>query len=157
MGKTGWVALQARWGRDNQKPMKGLNIGGLLLGVAIAGAGVALAVTNPGQAAYNEFATEQLTAYLDENVCSRASDVNLFGDVLREQCGVLLQDNQTQLTALIESNTERQNYIIFSIYRTDLSADLLLPPILSQSVPSYHFETIGVFQRFQVYKAERMQ
>jgi hypothetical protein len=133
--------------------MKGLKIFLFLLIAAIAGVGVAMAVTNPGQTAYDEFATQRLTEYLNESVCAKAP--NLLGNVLQEQCLTLLQDNQAKITELISTNTERENFYIFSIYKTDLSAKELIPPVLSSSVPAYHFETVGLFGKFQIYKVEK--
>ncbi|MDX2214691.1 MAG: DUF4359 domain-containing protein [Oculatellaceae cyanobacterium bins.114] len=128
--------------------MKGLTIGAYLVGAALVGVGVAMALTNPGQAAYDEYATEQLTQYLKDNACTQAP--SLFGNRLQEQCGELLDDNQSKVRQFISRNTERQNFLILSVYKTDL-AIAELGPLL----PSYHFETIGVFQQFYIYKAAK--
>lgn len=126
--------------------MKGLKIGAYLVGMMLVGVGVAMAVTNPSQAAYEDYATEQLTQYLKDNACTQAP--NVLGNVLQEQCGALLDNNQTEVRRFIASNTERQNFIILSVYKTDLA----IAP-LGSLVPSYEFETLGVFQRFYIYKA----
>lgn len=133
--------------------MKGLKVFGYVVGAAIVGIGAAMAVTNPDQTAYDEFATRQLTAYLDEQFCDNAP--GFLGNTLQEQCKAFLDGNQSEIRAIIASNTERQNYFLFSIYKTNLSAEELLPPILSDAVPSYHFETVGLFQSFQIYRADR--
>lgn len=135
--------------------MKGLNVLGLLLGAAAIGVGAAMAATNPSQSAYEEYATQQLTLYLSDNVCSKAP--SFLGNSLQEQCVALVNDNQAQLKTIISSNTERQNYFLFSVYKTDLSASEFLPPFLSPSVPSYHVETVGAFQQFRIYKAEQIR
>lgn len=125
--------------------MKSLNLGTLLIGAAIVGIGSALVVTNPNQAAYNEYATQRLTAYLQENACTQAPDV--LGDVLQAQCSELLDRNQTQISQFVAQNTQRQNFGLFSLYQTDLAITNLLP--------AYHFETVGVMQQFFTYKAEQ--
>ncbi|MBD0389868.1 MAG: DUF4359 domain-containing protein, partial [Nostoc sp. C3-bin3] len=52
-----------------------------------------------------------------------------------------------QIQEIIARTTERQNYIIFSIYRTDLK--------ISSWIPSYKFETVGAFDQFYTYTAEK--
>jgi hypothetical protein len=78
-----------------------------------------------------------------------------LGDVLQEQCVSILQNNQAEIRQIVASNTERQNFLVLSIYKTDLSAEQFIPPVISASVPAYHFETVGVFNRFIIYQAER--
>ncbi len=124
--------------------MKSLQVVGCLTGVALVGVGVAMAIANPGQAAYNEYAAQQLTAYLEENACPQAPQV--LGNLLQNQCVTLLRNNQAEIQQIIDSRTERQNFGILSIYKTNLS--------VSQLLPSYHFETVGVLQNFYIYKAE---
>jgi Domain of unknown function (DUF4359) len=124
-----------------------------LIGAAIAGIGGTMVITNPGRASYDEYATQQLTDYLETNVCTKAPRV--LGNVLQDQCVSILQDNQTEIRQIVSNNTERQNFVVLSIYKTDLSAEQFIPPVISASVPSYHFETVGVFNRFITYQAER--
>lgn len=125
--------------------MKSLKFGIPVIGIALAGLGVAMVVTNPGQSAYNDYATAQLTDYLKENACNKAPSV--LGNFLQAQCAALLDDNQDQIEQFIAESTRRQNYLILSVYQTDLA--------ISEFLPAYHFETVGVFQRFYTYKAER--
>ncbi|HEY9646019.1 MAG TPA: DUF4359 domain-containing protein [Chroococcidiopsis sp.] len=132
--------------------MSGLKVFIVLTAAAIAGVGVAMAVTNPGQAAYETYATAKLTAYLKENACAKAP--KLLGNVLQEECIALLDKNQDELRQFIVEGTERQNYIVVSIYKTDLSPDRILPPIVSDLVPAYHAETVGVFQQFLTIKVQ---
>jgi Domain of unknown function (DUF4359) len=123
---------------------------GLFLGsMALVGLGVAMAVTNPSPASYEEYATQQLAAYLRDNTCAEA------GELLREGCNKLLNENQSELKQLIATNTVRQNFGIVSIYKTDLSVGELLPSFLQKLVPSYHFETVGVLSGFHVVEAKK--
>lgn len=123
--------------------MKGLTAVGVVGAIALAGVGAVMAATNPGQDSYEAFATQSLSTYLEQNVCAKAPKD--FG--LKKQCVSFLESNQAEIRQIISSNTQRQNYLIFSIYTTDLSVSSLLP--------SYHFETIAVGQQFHVYQAKQ--
>ena len=127
------------------------NIRGLLLivGASLLGIGVATVVTNPGQAQYEDYATRQLTAYLQQNVCPNTA-------ILDGICSSALRDNQSQIRRFISTNTERQNYLFWSVYQTDLAPGELLPSVIGDTLPAYHFETIGVFSSFHTYKADRI-
>lgn len=125
--------------------MKTLRIGAYLIGAVLAGAGAAMAISNPAQPAYDDYATQKLTAYLQENACTQVPSV--LGNVLKAQCAELLASNQGEVKRLITNSTDRQNYLFLSVYKTDLSLNSLLP--------SYHFETVGVFQQFYTIKAEK--
>lgn len=107
--------------------------------------GIGMAASNPAPEAYDDYATEQLTLYLKDNACTQAP--NVLGDFLQAQCAAILDDNQEQLRRLIADNTDRQNWLLLSVYKTDLS--------ISDLLPSYHFETIGVFGNLYTYKAEQ--
>jgi hypothetical protein len=119
-----------------------------VIGIAVLALAGGMAVTNPGQATYEEFAVARLTKVLKEEACQKLG----FG--LEEQCPEWVDDNQAEIKQFVAQNTQRQNFIIFSLYTTDLSVRSLLPsiPFLS-SLPSYHFETVGAFQTFYTYKA----
>ncbi len=114
-------------------------IGGIVLGIT----GGALIVTNPDQATYESFATTKLVDYLGREVCSNA--VQTLG--LNRDCEKFLRSNQALIRRLITRQTQRQNFLFFSIYRTDLELTVLLP--------SYQFETMGGLGQFYVYKSEK--
>jgi len=128
--------------------MKGLQVGVYLVGAVLLGVGVAMGITNPNQESYDQYATRQLTTYLKENACTKPSGT--FSNFLREQCGILLERNQDAIRRLISENTKRQNFVVLSIYKTDLAI-----PELASVLPSYHFESVGVFQTFHTYKVEK--
>lgn len=125
--------------------MKKRNLLGYAIAAVLAAVGIGMAASNPAPEAYDDYATEQLTLYLKDNACTQAP--NVLGDFLQTQCAAILQDNQEQIRRLIANNTDRQNWLLLSIYKTDLSVSDLLP--------SYHFETIGVFGNLYTYKAEQ--
>jgi hypothetical protein len=120
-----------------------------LFSMAIVGLGVAMVVTNPSQANYEAFATQKLTQYLQENTCAEA------GELLRDTCNKLVQENQSEIQEIIAANTQRENFWLLSIYKTDLSVGQLLPSFLGGLVPSYHFETVGLFSGFHVVEARK--
>ncbi len=128
--------------------------------LAFIGLGVAMTLTNPSQPAYNRYATKRLTRYLNENVCPQAP--NILGNNLQDQCVDLLKENQDDIQKLIRQNTTQRNFLFLSLYKTDLSAYELLPReirqfISPQLLPTYTFETVGIFQGFRTYKAQRQQ
>jgi Domain of unknown function (DUF4359) len=120
-----------------------------LFSMAIVGLGVAMAVTNPSQANYEAFATQKLTQYLQENTCAEA------GELLRDTCNKLVRENQSEIQEIIAVNTQRENFWLLSLYRTDLSVGQLLPPVVGSFLPSYHFETVGLFSGFHVVEARK--
>ncbi len=136
--------------------MKVFKVGSFLFLMAIAGVGAAMAATNPGRDAYEDYAVEQLSEQLNERVCS---DAPVF---LSDACESVLESNQNWIRELVANGTQRQNFLLLSFYTTKLSSNdvinEVLPPSFSVTVdnlPSYHFETVGVFRRFYTYKAER--
>ena len=116
----------------------------LVLGVV----GVGLAITNPGPTIYQDYATEQLLIYLQENLCtSLPAQLQQFSEQCRTHGSTLINTARPQLRSLLEQNTKRENYLFFSIYRTHFS----LPP----AVPAYEFETLGIFNQFYIYQAQQ--
>lgn len=113
-------------------------------GVALVGLGVAMALTNPSRESYEQYAIEQLTTYLKNDACMKAPSI--FGNVLQRQCKSLVDTGRPQIEQVISQSTQRQNFIFFSIYRTNLEVGPFLP--------AYHFETLGAFQKFYIYRAE---
>lgn len=113
--------------------------------VVLAALGTAMAMTNPSQSDYEEYALEQLTDYLKDNVCTQAPKD--FDNFLRRQCKTLVDSGRPQLRKMIAENTDQQNFLIFSIYHTELSVGPFLP--------SYNFETVAAFNKFYIYQAER--
>lgn len=112
---------------------------------ALAILGVAMATSNPDQLAYEEYAVQQLSGYLKSDVCTKAP--KFLEGLLQRNCAVLVDSGRPQIRKLVSQSTERQNFLFFSIYSTDLSVNPL--------VPSYHFETVAAFQNFYTYTAEK--
>ncbi|MCP2730662.1 DUF4359 domain-containing protein [Limnofasciculus baicalensis] len=120
-------------------------------GVALVALGGAMALTNPPKNAYEEYAVQKLSTYLKDEVCIKAPNKLDFlpqnSEFLQNQCKSLVDTTRPQIQQIISQKTERQNFVIFSIYRSDLN----VKPIL----PNYHFETVGIFQNFYTYQADK--
>ncbi|MBW4676728.1 MAG: DUF4359 domain-containing protein [Desmonostoc geniculatum HA4340-LM1] len=110
----------------------------------IAALGVTMAKTNPSQVAYEEYAVQRLASYLKTDVCKKTT--NFIENLIRFNCEKLVDQANPQMQEIINRTTERQNYIIFSVYRTDLK--------INSWIPSYRFETVGAFDQFYTYTAQ---
>ena len=131
--------------------MKGLQVLTAIAGVALVGVGAAMALTNPDQDTYEEYAVEQLTDYLQRDICPKAPSI--LGNSLQSQCNSIIQSNQSQIKQLISKSTQRQNFILLSIYKTDLSISTIAPFLPANVLPGYHFETVGAIDNFYTYQA----
>jgi Domain of unknown function (DUF4359) len=118
-------------------------------GVVLIGLGSAMAVTNPSSRDYESFAVEHLTEYLKDNACKKLPKE--LGDFGQQWCQTLgktaIDTGRPQLKQIIAQQTERRNFIVFSVYRTKLN----LPPF-----PAYEFETLGFLQQFYTYRSEEL-
>lgn len=111
-------------------------------GMVLLGLAGIMVATNPTDTAYERFATQELSTYIEDNVCGGTPLP--FG--LGSQCTFLLQSNQPQIQRLIANSTHQRNFLFFSLYTTNLSLD--------DSLPSYHVETLGVLQNFHTFKIQ---
>ena len=126
--------------------MKIVNLAAGLVGVALLGIAVTLAATNPKQEAFEEFAVQRIR----EDACKKAP----LG--LASQCPKFVDDNQSEIKKVITRNTDRQDYLVFSFYQTDLSVRAIVPDLaFLPGMPTYHFETVGLFGKFYLYEAKQ--
>jgi Domain of unknown function (DUF4359) len=107
--------------------------------------GLAMAKTNPDQDEYEQYAVQQLSDYLKSNVCQKTP--NFLENIVKFNCPQLIETANPQIRDIVSASTERQDFIIFSVYRTDLT--------LNNWVPSYKFETVGAFDNFYTYSAKK--
>jgi hypothetical protein len=137
--------------------MKALKIMAYVGVLGLAALGVAMTKTNPNQVEYEEYAVQRLTEYLNTNVCKKTP--KFLENVIQFNCRQVVNSAQPQLREIIADSTERQDFIVFSIYRTDLNVNSLIPALRLDSVlpstPGYQFETLGAFNQFYTYKAEQ--
>ncbi|PMB53121.1 hypothetical protein CEN39_06160 [Fischerella thermalis CCMEE 5201] len=137
--------------------MKALTIMAYVGVFGLAALGVAMAKTNPSQVEYEEYAARRLTEYLNTNVCKKTP--KFLENVMQFNCRQVVDSAQPRLREVIADSTIRQDFIVFSIYRTDLNVNSLIPALRLDSIlpstPGYQFETIGAFNQFYTYKAEQ--
>lgn len=119
-----------------------------VFGLGVLGLGAVMAALNPSDAAFDEFALEQVKIHGCKEVPK----------LVRNQCPQFVQDNQAQVKKLIAQSTERQNYLFFSHYRTKLTARSIIPELpLFLDVPTFRLETVGIFGKFYIYESERQR
>ncbi|GAB4226282.1 MAG: hypothetical protein Kow0049_05150 [Stanieria sp.] len=118
----------------------------LIFGSTLIGIGVIMVATNPDHASYQEFAADTLNVYLKEQICTQVS--YQLGNFLQSHCLSLVDTTRPHLAKIVAQNTQRYNFILFSIYQTDLS--------VSSALPEYNVSTIGVLENFYIYQAEQI-
>jgi hypothetical protein len=119
----------------------------LLLGGA---AGIGLVSTNPGPAEFEEFAAERLTRLVSDELCSERGMPMLMRLVIRD-CPELVRSQRRVLGRLAVEHSRRRNFGLFSIYRTDLGGQRLLP---DWSLPRYDAVTLAAAGRFLLLHAD---
>jgi site-specific recombinase XerD len=136
--------------------MKRFKVGGYLAAMVFLGLGVAMAVTNPTQEAYHQYAARLISRQIQEKECVK------LDDSFRNLCKLLeRQESQALLKRLVADNTQRQNFLLGSLYTTNLSTDEIVPAFLNNflSLPTltYRAETVGIFGQFQTYRIEQQE
>ncbi|WP_373542200.1 DUF4359 domain-containing protein [Chamaesiphon sp.] len=110
----------------------------ILLGIL----GCGLGLTNPGSAGYESYAVDRV-GDLARSECSRAAAG--VGIAIEGACQAAIATYTPQLRPLLAATTTRQNWILFSIYRSDIS------------IPEVRFnarvESIGILNNFFTYKS----
>ena len=126
--------------------MKMVNLTAGVVGAVFLVGAATLALTNPKQEAFEEFAVQRLR----EDACKKAP----LG--LASQCPKFVDDNQAEVKKVITRNTDRQDFLLFSFYQTDLSVRAIVPDLaFLPGMPTYHFETVGLFGKFYIYDAKQ--
>lgn len=128
-------------GRD-MKPLSIL----ICVGAASIGIiGTILTKTNPNQTEYEQYALDKMTTYLKTDVCNKTP--SFLEKLIKVNCEEMLQSAIPNLKELITATTNRQDYLIFSIYRTEIKLDSV--------IPGYKFETVGALNQFYTFNAEQ--
>ncbi len=113
-------------------------------------------ISNPGRQTYENFATEQLMIYAKQELCEDVSQD--IGGFLSRSCETLVEIGRGPARQIIQQQTERQNFGLFSIYKTDLSIDEVIPSdlidLIGETPPAYHVESVGILQQFIIYRIE---
>jgi hypothetical protein len=113
----------------------------LLSILAGCGLGGMMALSNPDRSDYENYAVEQI-GNLAKDQCDRAPAG--LGILLQGPCRAAIEAYKPQLRPLLAATTSRQNWIFFSIYRSDISI-----PIVNLNA---RVESIGIFNNFFTYK-----
>jgi Domain of unknown function (DUF4359) len=114
----------------------------VLLSILIGcGCGGVMAVTNPDRSAYENFAVDRI-GELAKDKCAHAPDG--LGVLIQEPCQAAIAAYQPELRLILASATSRQNWVLFSIYRSKMIVPIVNLPV--------QVESIGIFDRFFVYK-----
>ncbi|MBD1823755.1 DUF4359 domain-containing protein [Cyanobacteria bacterium FACHB-DQ100] len=117
-----------------------------VLGLGVVGFAGLMVLTNPDEAAFGEFALEQVKT----QGCKEAPQF------IRSQCPRFVQENQAQVKRLILQSTARQNYGLFSLYSTTLSTRSIIPDLpIFLDLPAFQLETVGLMGKFYIYQAEK--
>lgn len=130
--------MDSSWDKQHGLSINSKSLGLLGLGALTCLGGVMVA-TNPGQDAYESYATQQLVTYVDQQVCAKAPTA--FG--LNQECRSLVQSNRPQIQRIIAEGTQQRNFVFFSVYTTELSVTSFLP--------KYRVLTLGIFDQFLIY------
>ena len=119
-----------------------IGIGGMIT----IGLGAIAFFTNPGQEGYQKYADATLKTKLKDKVCSQVrEEVNPW---LEGQCHILINTASPYLAQVVNQQTQRQNFLLFSIYQADIP--------LPSPLPSYHLETLGILGNYYTYQAKKL-
>ncbi len=127
---------------------KAIAIGCLLVSGSLT---ALLVATNPGPQAFEQFAVASASAYLKEEVCRQP--LPFLGSSMQQQCLSFVDHNQALIAQILQENTRRQNYGLFSIYATDLNPERIFPVLPAKLLPRYEVKTMGVLRDFHILEA----
>lgn len=116
----------------------------VLTGVGIATVGIILGLSNPNQNAYSKHLAKETSLNLKENICSEAPEA--LGGFIKAQCNNLASRGEPQIKRMINASTQRNNFLIFSLYETEMS--------IVRGTPSFEAEAIGFLGNVWVYRSE---
>jgi hypothetical protein len=105
-----------------------------------------LAWSNPPPSEFEEFAADQLVDLAVKEVCGPQGLPMLLQLVVQDCPKVMLSQRQT-LGSLARQASQRWNFGLFSLYRTDLGGQAVLPGF---SVPRYRALTLAGAGQFVV-------
>ncbi|HEY9736075.1 MAG TPA: DUF4359 domain-containing protein, partial [Trichocoleus sp.] len=104
-----------------------------------------MAATNPDPLDYEQYAVQKLSEHMEAQLCADLPAA--LTQFLQVQCSELLKQNQAAIEEVIRRHTQRQNFFLFSLYKTTFA----VPGV--DILPSYQVDTLGAFNRFFTYRA----
>ena len=129
-------------------PLPALVMGALAASVAAAG----LVLTNPGPAAFEDFAADRLVDLLTRDLCD-GGGLPMLMRVVVHDCPGLVRSQRTPLGAWARQGTIRRNFGLFSLYTTNLGGQQLA----QWQIPRYRATTLAAAGRFVVIRTGRQQ
>jgi hypothetical protein len=100
-----------------------------------------MVLTNPSRSAYESYAVDRI-GELAEAKCDHAPDG--LGVFIQGPCRAAIEAYKPELRILLAAATSRQNWVLFSIYRSNMMVPIVNLPV--------RVESIGIFDRFFTYK-----
>ncbi len=116
-----------------------------VLAILVAISGTALAMTNPGPEEFEGFAADQLVELAVDEVCRGRLPMPL--QLVLQNCPELIRNQRKVLGALALQNTRRENFGVFSLYRTEIGGASVLPLL---DLPRYRVLTLAGAGRFRI-------
>ena len=117
-------------------PIAPLTIGLLATGAVALG----LATTNPGQARFEEFAGDQISELIIKEICIQGG-LSALVRLVVPNCPLLVRAQRPVFGQLAWEQTRRRNFGLFSLYRTEMGGQQLLPNL---RLPVYRATTLGI-------------
>ncbi|HHG2223956.1 MULTISPECIES: DUF4359 domain-containing protein [unclassified Synechococcus] len=129
------------------RPASSLRLARWCSALAVGGGvtGVALAFTNPGPEEFESFAGDQLAELAVEEVCAHRLPMPL--KLAIQNCPDLVRSQHKVLGDLARRNTRRQNFGLFSLYRTEIGGPSVLPFL---ELPLYRVLTVAAAGHFRI-------
>jgi hypothetical protein len=104
----------------------------ILIGAAVV-VGV-MAITNPSKDRYITYATERFTEVGQNSICAGEN----IPIAAQQSCKFVISQGKGVIKPLVENSTKQQNFVLFSLYETDL--------------PNQKITTIAAFGNFLMFK-----
>jgi len=129
------------------RPASSVRLARWCTALAVAGgvSGVALVFTNPGLDEFESFAGDQLAELAVEEVCVNRLPMPL--KLAIQNCPELIRSQHKVLGDLARRSTGRQNFGLFSLYRTQIGGPSVLPFL---ELPVYRVLTVAAAGRFKI-------
>lgn len=101
-----------------------------------------LAGTNPRPNSYESYAASELATYLKSDTCQQAYRIagGVHGLLAEVGCRWAVEIGQPGLVTAVGWTTERHNYLLFSVYQTQVGP--------GQTWPNYRRKTLAIGNRF---------
>ncbi len=119
-----------------------------ILGALAAGVGLTMVLTNPDRSQYGSYGSKALGFRLKREVCEEQPTI--LGGLI--DCNTVVERMQPTFETLFIRNTKIRNLGLFSIFITDIKPSILSTFLPEDAFPSYHIETVGLFNFFITYE-----